>query len=330
MNETLIQELFRKYQSQSLSPQEEELFWELLRNPRYQQQVDVLMRQLWRDTEHFENAPLTAAGKKRIASVLARIEVPERRLARRRFPTFWVAAASFFLLLGLAIFYRAALYTKPVPAELPRIVEIKTNFGEKKKITLPDGSLIYLNAGSVLRYADSYNKQNREVSLMGEAFFEVAADKARPFVVQSQNLKTYVLGTSFNVRAFGDDQNFYVALITGSVRVDHGSSSSLLKPGEKIRFNTLTEESTVSPIDKKDYWGLWRKEVLAFNGQRFAEVVKMMEKWYGVQIRVHNKALLNRRFTGEFKDLPINKVLDMLSKSSSFSYRIEKNQIYIN
>ncbi|MCL4640093.1 MAG: DUF4974 domain-containing protein [Olivibacter sp.] len=327
MNETLLQTLFKKYRSQTLSEEERELFFSLLGNPEYKERVEGLIRELWKDTEHFENTPLTSAGKKRMASVMARIESPERRV-KRRFPAFWAAAASIALGFGLAILYYAQQVKTPGP-EAPHVTEIKTDYGEKKKITLPDGSLIYLNAGSVLRYANTYNKQNREIELIGEAFFEVAPDKARPFVVRSQELRTYVLGTSFNVRAFGDDDHLFVALITGSVRVDHDSSSSVLKPGEKINYNKLTKESSVLPINDKDYWGLWRKEVLAFNGQRFAEVASLMEKWYGVKIHVNNRSLLNRRFTGEFKDLPINKVLDMLSKSSSFSYRIEKNQVYI-
>ncbi|MEH6304167.1 DUF4974 domain-containing protein [Olivibacter sp. CPCC 100613] len=328
MNETLLQELFRKYKAQSLNPAEEDLLFSLLNDPAYKERVEELICQFWIETAHFEAMPLTAAGKRRIATVMTRIEIPEIQI-KRKFSPFWAVAASIALVFGLAILYYSARSIKSSAPEVQQLVEIKTNFGEKKKITLPDRSLIYLNAGSVLRYTNTYNEKNREVELVGEAFFEVAPDRTRPFVVRSQALRTYVLGTSFNVRAFDNDEHLFVALITGSVRVDHGSSSSLLKPGEKINYDKLTEECRVSPIDEKDYWGLWRQEVLAFNGQRFAEVVSLLEKWYGVEIHVNNKSLLNRRFTGEFKDLPINRVLDMLSKSSSFSYRIEKNQVYI-
>ncbi|WP_134090171.1 FecR family protein [Olivibacter sp. XZL3] len=328
MNETLLQELFRKYRNQSLNSQEEALFFSLLQDPEYKDHVEALLRELWAETECFEYAPLTPAGKRRIASVMGKVVIPERPTKRRVAP-FWAAAASIVVLIGLALFYRSSQQVKFAPAEASHIAEIKTNYGEKKKATLPDGTQIHLNAGSVLRYDNTYNKDKREIELIGEAFFEVAPDELRPFIVRSQQLKTYVLGTSFNVRAFEEDENLFVALITGSVRIDDGSSSSLLKPGEKINYNKRTATSEVSAIQEKDYWGLWRKEVLAFNEQRFEEVAALLEKWYGVHIHIHNKALLKRRFTGEFKGLAINKVLDMLSKSSPFTYNIENDQVYI-
>jgi len=328
MNEKQLKELFRKYKNQTLTHEEEEALFNLLRDPQHVKRLETLLGKLWRDTAHYENEALTLAGKRRIAAVMAKIETPHKQ--RKGKPSFsWAVAASILLLIGLGTFYK--LHDKPMVKEelVHRVEEVRTGYGEKKRIKMPDGTLVYLNVGSVLRYDETYNKSLRTVELIGEAFFEVAKDETKPFMVRSQQLNTHVLGTSFNVKAFEEDENLFVALVSGSIKVNQGSSSSILKPGEKIIYNKVTAENKVLAISEKDYWGVWRNEILAFNGSSFMEVAAMMEKWYNVKIYFENKALKNRRFTGEFNNLPVNKVLNLLSKGSPFSYRIEKDEIYI-
>lgn len=201
--------------------------------------------------------------------------------------------------------------------------------GNKSKITLPDGTSVFLNGNSQLRY-NVVPKKHREVVLMkGEAYFDVAKDATCPFHVHINDMQIEVLGTQFNVRL--DDGAIETALFSGAVQL---SSDSLLKnyqlrPGKKSIYRPVSHQITICDND-----GLtdarWKDGYLAFNSLPFSKVLQEIENWYGVKIQLRNQCLANDKLTGAFYKETLESVLVSLSMQYGFKYKMEREHIIID
>src|SRR5690606_5078196 len=166
--------------------------------------------------------------------------------------------------------------------------------GVKYTTVLPDGTQVKLNSSSSIKYPEQFSEDLREVFLKGEAFFEVKHDQQRPFIVHSGDLKIQVLGTSFNVRDYGDETETRVALVTGKVRIDpqsDTSSSLVLEPAQMAVFNRENRSLQKKPFDFKTEIG-WKEGVLIFSNTTLAEAFDKIERWYGVEIKCDDDILL--------------------------------------
>ncbi|WP_200976406.1 FecR family protein [Echinicola sp. 20G] len=203
--------------------------------------------------------------------------------------------------------------------------------GKKQKVNLPDGSIVFLNSASEIKYDNGFGRTNRDISLTGEAFFEVKPNKKLPFNVVSDDLVTTALGTSFNVNAYQNDQ-IIVKLTTGKVEVLQSSQQKnlvYLEPGEEAIYQ-LGQKIEKSTFDL-DEGVLWRKGVLAFQKDDFKTMVRSLERWYGVDVNVQNlPENEDLRVSGKFEKKPLYNVLESLSYSMGFEYKLEKNQVTIN
>lgn len=334
MDRQRLSELFERYTAGDLSPDEQTLFFRLLDQSAHQQEeLDPILAQWWDETHRYRDSPLQADGQRRIRQVMEKVQ-PDQ--SKYWLSWGWMAAACILLILSVVAFWNRPEEAMEV-AQL-NIHEISTTYGQRKTVRMPDGSVIRLNAGSVLRYTDDYNLTEREVALSGEAFFEVASDPQKRFVVQHDQLAVEVLGTSFNVRDVGNDGQVQVAVATGAVTVKTPADSTdsltaqaiVLHPGQELTYDYVQQRTTVTRVEDMAMHTAWKEGLLVLNGLSFGEAATMMERWYGVRIKFNNEALKRCRFTGEFNNLPINKVLDLLARSSGFSYRIEGKDIYID
>jgi len=242
-----------------------------------------------------------------------------------------VAAAVIFLIIGgLFIFNLSNFSTEqPKVAESGlKIIEKIVNKGQKLKIHLPDGSIVWLNSESKLIYPDRFNDSVREVNLTGEAFFEVVRNENKPFIVNTGNIYTRVLGTSFNVKSYGGKVN--VALVSGKVRVSDQNNQSdfLLKPGEAIQYSSENEKYTLGDFDIKQAAG-WKDGILYFENAGFNEVVETLERWYGVEIVTENFQNNPWKYSGEFQNEYLDIVLESISYSKNFEYTIDQNKVYL-
>ncbi|MDR1381480.1 MAG: FecR domain-containing protein [Tannerella sp.] len=204
----------------------------------------------------------------------------------------------------------SALQTVSVPA------------GQRVNITLPDGTNVWLNARSNLSYPASFGRDKRMMTLNGEAYFEVAVDRDRPFVVQTAQGSVEVLGTSFNVDAYASESHFETTLMNGSlhVRLNGGADDGiLLKPDTKatLKDGKLLVEAV------NDYTRYrWREGLICFVNAPFVEIMHDFEKYYGVSVRVKNAKAKNLSFTGKFRYTDgIDYALRVLQKNIRFSYR---------
>ncbi|MBX3258042.1 MAG: FecR domain-containing protein [Chitinophagaceae bacterium] len=223
---------------------------------------------------------------------------------------------------------------------------VSTQKGSRSKIELPDGTSVWLNAGSYLEYDNDFGKIFRHVSLTGEAFFDVTYNREKPFIIHTNVIDVKVLGTTFNVRAYPEENRTEAALISGSLEVSFANQSLqkvILKPSEKISVNnkTITADPvqvisattvqapaissvTYLPSDNSVIETSWVNNKLVFRNKPFEEVVMEMSRWYNVNFEVHDKSLLVRRFTATFETETIHEALTQLSASYNFSFSYDK------
>lgn len=202
-------------------------------------------------------------------------------------------------------------------------------FGKKFQIVLSDGTMVHMNSGSSLRYPITFvTIGKREVFLSGEAFFKVAKDSERPYVVHANDLDIMVLGTEFNVSVYDNDDLIETTLQEGSVKVVSANSEQLLVPNEQSvwnKSNSKLEKKTV----KIDQFTDWMQGKLSFRSTPFKEIIKKMERHFDVQIINNNKDLNEERFTALFEDETIEQVMSYFSKGYGFDFKIEERTITI-
>lgn len=236
-----------------------------------------------------------------------------------------LAVASSFILNNL--------FSDEGPERL-EFAEQRASKGQKLSVVLPDGTSILLNAGSTVRYPTTFGEDSREVDLVGEAFFDVVHDPARPFKVRTNDIITRVLGTSFNVKAYPEDSDIEVALIDGIVRIDGISDSTgsevFLSPSEMITINKRSKIHRIHSFKPIEVVG-WKDGILYFDRVSFPEAIARLERWYGVNIRVNPGVQLgtNWRFNGKFHGRTLKEILRVFSYPDLFKYRIDGDSVVI-
>jgi transmembrane sensor len=250
------------------------------------------------------------------------------------------------LVLGSYCVYLLA-NKSPLKGDKKAMAEIFTRDGSRSKAQLPDGTEVWLNGGSRLTYhPDMNNLDDREVTLEGEAFFDVSKNAAKPFYIHTTKMGIKVLGTSFNVKAYTEDQTTEATLITGAVEVtlnDGLERNVKLLPNQKIilqhnNANTLTKPDLVTGYKVEMIHSnqpgsmvaetAWRDNFLVFDNDRFKDIALKMERWYGIKIHLNNE-LNNYHFTGTFKNETFPEVLEALKVTTSFHCRIVSNEVFI-
>ncbi|MCY7291235.1 MAG: FecR family protein, partial [Ferruginibacter sp.] len=215
--------------------------------------------------------------------------------------------------------------------------EVSTKKGSRTKVQLPDGTTVWLNSSSKLTYDNqNFGKLIREVSLSGEAYFDVVKNKAKPFIIHTAKMDIKVLGTVFNVKCYPGEKTTETSLIHGSVEVtlNDRQEKIMLKPNEKLIFNTLQNQSkkidavtnhlkisekekpiielshlTIYPLDNSIVETGWKENKLVFRNESLDEIALKMERWYGVSILISNEDLKNELITGSFEKETIYQAL---------------------
>lgn len=234
------------------------------------------------------------------------------------FPRNWAMAASLIFLMGLSCFFYLS-FTKTVSKEYA------TKLGERAKITLSDGTQIWLNAGSHLKYPIKFKGGTREVYLTGEAFFDVAKDKEHPFIIHTDKMDTKVLGTSFNVQAYPDHVTQEVSVLTGRVNVKSTVTDEnvYVTPGQKVVFKSKNNKLQAFTDIPMNSISLWRKNIIVFEDAPLPEVIATINRNYNVAIQIENKNLNNLKISAYFKELPVNQVVALVCNIINANYKIE-------
>lgn len=254
-----------------------------------------------------------------------------KKQARKRSVSFWkwtggVAAA----IMALFLLYNVPVLLNKNTRQEIALNTIKVPAGQRVELTLADGTHIWLNARSEFSYPASFNGDRREVHLKGEAFFDVAKNKNKKFIVNTGRCEVEVLGTQFNVEAYSENE-FTTSLIRGSVKVTDKSQpneSVVLEPNNAVRLSN--GKLTVTPItDFNPY--TWKEGLITFKDIKFKDLMKELEKNYGIRIIIDNHKLDNYACSGKFRISDgIEEVLRALQQDAHFTFEREnKNEIRI-
>lgn len=284
--------------------------------------------------------------------------------SRNRFGKWYWAAAVVLILLGLFTFtdlFRGAEKNEEVTQQ---VNEVSTRPGSKSKVQLPDGSVVWLNAGSKLTYNKDFGIEKREVTLIGEGFFDVAKNKEKPFIITTSSISIKVLGTAFNVKAYPDDKQTETSLIRGSIEVTiktRPNNKIILSPSEKLvvennvaRVETEKKEteratdnivrtqlpviSTLMSINKLKYSPAdstvaeiqWINNKLVFRDESFNDLAVRMERWYNVSIEITDVKIAEERLNGIFETETVSQALEALKEFIPFQYEKDGNKIIIH
>lgn len=310
-----INELYRKYVGGTLAKEELAEFLEAMRATSDEALWDLMNE----GDEALADIPMSDDEKDHQLNLLT-----DRIHRHRQLTIFKYAAAVVLLVVSLSASY---WFFRDKPAER-QMAEIRVAPGNKTSVVLADGSKIALNSGTILQY-DVQPGELRQVKLLqGEAYFDVAKDPDCPFRVSVNDMNIEVLGTKFNVKSVGRDVE--TSLFTGSVQlsVDHSDFSYRMKPGEKSIYQSAKNTLQLGTIDEMLDAG-WKDGYLAFKSAPLQEVIQKIECWYGVRIRLQNKALRSDLLTGSFHQETLESVLKSLSLQYGFRYENQKDEIII-
>lgn len=200
--------------------------------------------------------------------------------------------------------------------------------GERFLVQLSDGTKVWINSESALRYPAYFGKNIREVEARGNVYFEVAKDSTRPFVVASRELTTEVLGTRFEVNTYGDRDEVSATLVEGSVRVGVGSRFVVIKPNQQFTFNTKSGTIKVNEVDAARKV-MWKDGILVIDNEAFRDVVWKLERWYGVSIVNETGLVFTQSFSGEFDREDIHMAIESLCTNLNITYMMDKDRIIL-
>jgi len=205
---------------------------------------------------------------------------------------------------------------------------ISTPLGGKYKLLLPDGSRVWLNAGSDLRFPAAFESSRREVELTGEAYFEVARNERKPFRVKVNELTVDVLGTHFNVKAYGDEPLVQATLIEGSVKVSALLWEELLHPGRQACLDKAKKLLEIRTANIKDVLA-WKNDLFRFSKESLEDVMRKIGRWYNVEV-VYSGVGTDTEFSGMIsRNVPLSQVLKMLEMTGGAKFRVEDRKVTV-
>ena len=209
----------------------------------------------------------------------------------------------------------------------PAMLYASTTYGERKIIDLPDGTSVELNSLSSISYPKEMNGKTRNVTLEGEAYFDVAKDPNKAFIVRAGEIEVKVLGTKFNINAYKNQENITTTLFEGAVSVGRNSRyTNRLEPGEQAIFSKKTERIETLTLTNPNIQSSWRNNILVFDNERLSDILNTLSRQYNIKFDIDNEQLKQLRITARFgSNESIENALAILGKSAEFEYSKESN-----
>ncbi|WP_291596328.1 FecR family protein [Bacteroides sp.] len=241
----------------------------------------------------------------------------------------YAAVVAVIIAVGYLSYWRGEVNVKDTFAD----ISVEAPLGSKTKLYLPDGTLVWLNAGSRMTYSQGFGVDNRKVELEGEGYFEVMRNEKIPFYVKTKDLQLRVLGTKFNFRDYPEDHEVVVSLLEGKVELNNmlkSEKEAFLAPDERAILNKSNGLMTVESITASNA-SQWTDGYLFFDEELLPDIAKELERSYNVKIHIANDSLNNFRFYGNFvrREQNIQEVLDALASTEKIQYKIEERNITI-
>ncbi len=363
MKKKNIKDLLNKFICDKLSREELDFIYQSVNHNMHEDEIKAWFYHYWDESSMKTNKLHSSDVLKKIKESI-RLTTPstdknpfsDNKLHAKKKKIFAIVfryAAIFLTGFLLASFLIHQFNYKAIPDKIS-YNELTTPRGSKSSITLTDGTQVWLNAGSTIKYPDRFGTDQREIFLEGEAFFDVKRDESRPFFVKTNEIYIKVLGTQFNVKSYPEENTIETTLVTGSIEIEAKKAGTIqkqclkLKPNQKATFSKSShklslleekipgriksarvEEVKISDKINTEIITSWKDDKLVFSKERFEDILVKMERWYDVEIILNDENLKDYKYTGAFEKETLEQALNALKMATPFEYSVDKNYIII-
>ncbi|RKR82141.1 FecR family protein [Mucilaginibacter gracilis] len=311
-----LDELFQKYRQGTVTEKEKELI------ARWLEQLDAA-------EDEPEQSRLDLAADRSRREFRAKFQPEEINQTKIVSLPLWLRSVAASILALLSITAGFYIYHNRQATTQTAYEQQSTGTGQMKTITLADGTRITLNNRSRLKYPVSFAADKREVTLSGEAFFEVNHEPTRPFIVHTDKINVQVLGTSFNIQDYPDDVDLSVAVVSGKVGVmQKNIKTAYLIAGDALAYHRLSGKTDLFKIDGRAVTA-WQQGVLVFDNEQLESITRKLERFYKVSFVFKNQALKRSELSLKVKNQSLAVVMSALSISGDFHYKISKARVTI-
>ncbi len=330
MAEKIINIANRFLAEQDCTGQELSAFKKWLSDPETQSDVENWLMEHWASSAEIDSIIL-------IESVFKQIQEYEKEhqsksgFSIKRILKIYQKVAAFLLIpvIGFGILYWVSQYNQPVG----QYTETIAPRGQKSQIVLADGTKVWLNSDTKIKYPGNFDKNQRDVYLEGEAFFEVTKNAHQPFVVHTSLVDVKVLGTKFNVKAYTDESEIETSLFEGKINLVMSSSSNEnpvekeVEPGQSFVYSKTDHRLAANKFAQDEING-WKKNQLIFKDDTFSNLIKKVERWYDVKVVYDEKLFSDRRLTVElYEGERLDRLMKIVGLALSVDYKYEKGKI---
>ena len=303
-----------------------------LSDPGKQSEVETWMLQHWDSASEIDSNALIENVFRQIRDY-KKVHSTSSGSSLTRMLKVYQKIAAFLLIpiIGLGIYYWVNQSSQPTV----QYAETIAPRGQKSQIVLADGTRVWLNSDTKIKYPTNYNENQRDVYLDGEAFFEVSKNAHKPFVVHTSGINVKVRGTKFNVKAYSDEEKIETSLFEGKIDLTTNPSLSAqvdekeMTPGQSFSYLKTEEKLVQSSIPREEIDG-WKKNQLIFKDDTFCNLVKKVERWYDVQVIYDEKQFNDRRLTVElYEGERLDRLLEVIRLALSVNYKYERGKIIL-
>lgn len=236
-----------------------------------------------------------------------------------------IAVACIIIVLGL-VNYRMSDKQKQLSTQNFMVLAEK---GQRAFITLPDSTKVWLNSDTKISYPADYGLKERNVTLVGEAYFEVAKNPDKRFIVEAKGMQVEALGTSFNVNAYQNDNKIIASLFSGSVRVSYDRHVAILEPHESIRVDLLNRSFSRYKDESMQNIALWRKNEITFDGESLEEITHIMSRLYNTTICIEDESLKKVCYIGTIRNNNLENFIDIINLTTPVVYENKGDTVFL-
>lgn len=321
MKENYIYQILKQFFLNSYPPEIESKVQKWIIKEKWTAEKNNAMSSIWDEIEIPPNDN-TYRALDRVKNTIRQIESKKKRLKMRRVLLGTAAVIIPILLLLGGYFYIS---------QDVKMIQVITSSNQQKQCTLSDGTSILLNSCTKVTYPSEFKDSVRVVTLVGEAYFSVASDAAKPFIVKTKDLSVRVLGTQFNISAYPSDDRTIATLNSGKIQVDIQSEKAdsryILKPNQEIVFNKIDKSVLINTVTGENIG--WKEGSLVFQDATFNDIINTIERRFGVTVEYDKQRFSNMPYTLKFmNNESLEDVLDILQDVvGGFEYKKEDSKI---
>jgi transmembrane sensor len=332
MEQPIDKALIKKFIGNSCTPEEIARISWFLQQPGSNQVFEEILNEQW--VEGSSDVPVDEAQLQHWEDTFRRKVAQISSPSQNRFKLFaYLKYAAVWAALITLVGFGGYFMHKGNKQAAIAMLNSRTAAGKLLKIQLSDSTIVYLNASSSLQYPETFTGDARTVILHGEAFFEVKQDSRHPFFVTTDKLRVQVLGTSFNIRSYHDDEDMAVTVATGKVAVTvpelANAPASILLPGNELTYTTQSRSLKMATVNAADSRG-WAQGEFIFQYETLENITKRLSRWYDVSFVCTNHTLLQKRYKLKLKNEHLKNVMDALSAAGDgFNYQFKEKQVII-